>query len=389
MRRRQVWNARDRALITAATGAGADAAAAYRAFTQQGLDELAADQLWLLPLVWHNRDAARLSPEDAEAMRDRYLEAALWTRPTLEAGLAAMRELEAAGIETMALKGAAALARFDGHIGLRPMADVDVLVPRHQARPALDTLMAQGWWPAAARREVIGVTHAIDLVRGWRERLDLHWSATNTPGDDATIWARSQRTVLAGQPVRIPSPAAQLLITCVHASLNGPGRLTWAADALLILSGSPPVDWDELIAEARRRRVAVPLRSALRALIAELGAEIPRRVVRDLDAYTPGVTERLAYRVALKPGRGAPQLVELYRFQRLVAIDDPDRAPTLLGHLARRWGFRSTPAFLTACFVRAVETARHGYAQSWYDHARLPDRSLPDALRDALKSRPA
>lgn len=60
-------------------------------------------------------------------------------------------ELERAGIPTLLLKGAAFVADTRLDAGMRPMNDVDVLVPSNRVRETIELLGDSGLEPASTR----------------------------------------------------------------------------------------------------------------------------------------------------------------------------------------------------------------------------------------------
>jgi hypothetical protein len=209
------------------------------------------------------------------------------------------------GIPVLALKGLALLRRY-GDLGLRPLSDVDVLVRRPHAPALMRALPTAGWraraddGPAPARTEArLAETHAVGFVRG-RAEIDLHWASLAedlSPGGDDRLWSRSTAVTLpvpgtrgAGVSLRLPSDPDLLLQVCVHgARWSRTSAITWVPDALLILKADPRgFDWSALVAEARARRLQVPLAETLRFLREELDAAIPAHVLPALEAEAPG-----------------------------------------------------------------------------------------------------
>ncbi|HEX4034418.1 MAG TPA: nucleotidyltransferase family protein [Solirubrobacteraceae bacterium] len=362
--------ARQRELILAATAASGVADQAWKRW-QHGGELLDIDQASyrLLPLLWSNRQAAGIGEDQLALLKGCYRQSLWQVHRTLAAGMSALDALDSPQVPTMLLKGAAILSSRPAQMGVRPMDDVDILVPRAAARAAIDLLEADGWRAVHGPLRPLGVWHAIDLERAEHERVDLHWSATTVPGDDRAIWEDARPAKLLGRSVQIPSPTFQLLITCVHGVGANPAPVRWLADALLILRGVDEIDWVALVNEARARRVTAALADALRGLREHFDAPVPVGVLGQLGGRR-ALGERLANRVASADGRGAVYLIELHRYRRLRAIGDPDRARSFLGHCARRWGFDSSASLARAALPRLVQLARHGRADPWSDFAR-------------------
>jgi hypothetical protein len=367
----RAWpTARQRELILAATGASGVADQAWKRWQRGGeLLDIDPASNRLLPLLWSNREAAGIDEDKLALLKGCYRQSLWQAHRTLAAGMSALDTLDSAQVPTMLLKGAAILASRPAQMGIRPMDDVDILVPRAAARVAIDVLEADGWRGVYGIRHPLGVWHAIDLVRGEHEEVDLHWSATTVPGDDRAIWEDARPAKLLERSVLIPSPTFQLLITCVHGVGSHPAPVRWLADALLILRSADEIDWVALVDEARARHVTVALEDALRGLREQFGAPVPAAVLEQLGGRHK-LGERLANWAARADGRGAVYVTELHRYRRLRAIGDPDRAGSFLGHCARRWGFDSSASLARAALPRLAQLARHGRADPWEDFAR-------------------
>ncbi len=368
----RAWpTARQRDLILAATGASGVAGQAWQRW-QHGGDLLDVDPAShrLLPLLWTNREAAGIDEEQLALLKGCYRQSLWRVQRTLAAGASALDALDDAQVPSMLLKGAAILASRPAHLGIRPMDDVDILVPRAAARVALDLLEGDGWRAVHGPLRPLGVWHAVDLVRAEHERVDLHWSATYIPGDDRAIWEDARPAKLLERSVLVPSPAIQLLITCVHGVRPSPAPVRWLADSLLILRNSDEIDWVALVDEARARRVTIALEGALRGLREQFDAPVPAGVLRQLVGGRHELGERIASWAARPDRRGAVYLTELHRYRRLRAIDDPDRPRSFVGHCARRWGFDSSASLARATLPRLAQLARHGRADPWEDYAR-------------------
>jgi hypothetical protein len=362
--------ARQRELILAATAASGVADQAWKRWQRGGeLLDIDPASYRLLPLLWSNRQAAGVGEDQLALLKGCYRHSLWQVHRTLAAGMSARDALDGAQVPTMLLKGAAILASRPAQMGIRPMDDVDILVPRAAARVAIDLLEADGWRAVYGLRHPLGVWHAVDLVRAGHERVDLHWSATTVPGDDRAIWEDALPAKLLERSVLIPSPTFQLLITGVHGVGLDPAPVRWLADALLILRSADEIDWVALVDEARARRVSVALGDALRGLRERFDAPVPAGVLGQLGGRHE-LGERLANWVARADGRGAVYVTELHRYRRLRAIDDPDRARSFFGHCARRWGFDSSASLARAALPRLAQLARNGRADPWEDYAR-------------------
>jgi Uncharacterised nucleotidyltransferase len=288
-------------LLRAALLVGADAVEAWRLLRPRlHVDDLDRSSRRLLPLLGAN--LRRLGIDDSmlasfDAARS---QTAAENRGLFDATRRLLLALRNAGIETLVLKGAALAVAYYRDPGLRPMTDVDVLVPPARAEAAVDVLRSAGWAP-----KTIGVTpaslevqHARPFVDVDGRQCDLHWHTyweDCRPGADDELWAASIRLDFEGTPTRMLGPADQLLHLCVHGSR--PVRwppLLWIPDVLLLLRAGG-VDWPRLVTQAARRGFALRTRAMLGYLSNALAAPIPADALARLQAVPISRGERLEF----------------------------------------------------------------------------------------------
>jgi hypothetical protein len=300
----------------------------------------------LLPLVYR-----RLGPDvfDIEVVgRLKGLYRRSWSRNQLlfKRAAEAIELLGAAGIETMVTKGASLALLSYGDVGVRPMDDVDVLVPIELTGEAVSVLVDAGWSPEKNDPAAWTQVHHSLGFSGPREgEVDLHWFSLWQPASDRELWAASVPMELAGIGTRAPSPADQLLLACVHGTPWSPlPPFRWIADAVTVIrAGGERLDWDRLAAEAERRRLTVATAAALAYLGEEFGAEVPDDLLGQLRAASTSRHERAAFRAACRPDSPLRTLRMAWdRYRRLRDLDTgaprPDGFP---GFACRFWGVDS------------------------------------------------
>ena len=205
--------------------------------------------------------------------------------------------LEAANVRGLALKGIALLDRY-ADPGLRPMADLDVLVRGEAFEAARAALLRAGWEAAdedgAAANAYRGYSH---LKRGGAV-LDLHRDLAGYPRvmavlrvDHDALWRRARPLPRGGWTL---SPADHLLHLALHLVLGSEfGRLLNFVDVARVVSGGD-VKWETVLDEAARWRVRAVLGYVLRVAATSLGAPVPEDV---LSRLAPASAARLATRV--------------------------------------------------------------------------------------------
>jgi hypothetical protein len=271
-----------------------DAFAAWRG--RVSLDLLEGGSLALMPLLYYRLRA--LGVADPALARLKGAHRYHWCRGEVlrRRALEAVDALAAAGIRPLALKGLAMVEHYGGDHGLRPMSDVDLLVPRAQGAAAVAALARRGWRPGPALAgdalgDALEHLHGGALVLGGAE-LDLHWASLVedlSPDGDAGLWRRARARTVEGRALSFPTVTDLLFHVCVHgARFSRAGSVIWVPDAMRLLDGAGgAVDWPGLIQQAAARHLQLPLREALRFLREVLGASVPADVVAALEPPEP------------------------------------------------------------------------------------------------------
>ena len=311
----KLWPSREQLfLLHAATGDGDEPVAAYRSW-REGIDlddDFGWDILRLLPLVYHNLH--RLGFDDPLMGRLKGVYRRAWAetnqlfhkvRPTIEA-------LTEEGLDVLLLKGMPlALSYYRNH-ALRPMTDVDVVVPFRQAKEATRVLATLGWrFSRPVGRDMLRFHHAVQCFGPDGAELDLHWHVTYeacTVEADELLWARTEPLELGELTMRQLDPTALLLHTVVHGvrwNLEPPIR--WIPDSLTVLrTRGAEVDWKRLVELALVIEAPVRLRMGLDYLRKEFGAPVPAWVPETLLSTPVSLRERFDNAQLLKaPSRGS------------------------------------------------------------------------------------
>ncbi len=191
----------------------------------------------------------------------------------------AIGPLTDAGIKPMALKGLALVGRYP-EAGLRPMDDIDLLVPAEVRSHAAKALQQAGW----RRLRHLDPDPGYDLV--FRHPLaagvplELHyelarWQERTNGVDARRLWAARVPVTVLECPAWGLAPELELIALIAHAAKRFHlfGRLLWLVDVAVVVATSSP-DWDEVARLAHVTRMRVSVAAALR-LARRLGAEVP------------------------------------------------------------------------------------------------------------------
>ncbi|MEO7119246.1 MAG: nucleotidyltransferase family protein [Candidatus Limnocylindrales bacterium] len=312
----------------------------------------------LLPLLARNLRANGLDDARLDAMDAITDETRARNDHLFEHGAALMAAMERAGIPTVLLKGAALVVDGYGDTGLRPMSDLDFLVPTEAVDDALPVLAAEGWTP---RYRVTGglrrVSHDVHIGAADGCQADLHWHVFHDfagADDDAELWARTRPGSLAGFPTRMLSREDQLLHVIVHGLrwVRTPG-IRWVADAMTLLQ-TGPLAWERVIDQATRRRFTYRTSLGLRYLRTHLDAAVPEAVVERLVGTPITPLERLEYAVSGRPLGPAARLPGYWcHFVRTSERRGPLGALGFAGYLASAWELPADEGIATAVVGRA------------------------------------
>ncbi len=248
----------DPASLRRALAGGADIGWAVSAASEQRIG----------PLLWRALGAAgsldALGPDGAAlgGVADASRMEALLLLPRAVA--LAVRPLTDAGLEPVVFKGPAVAARYP-EPGLRPMDDIDLLLPQADHRRALDALGHAGWQvarPGGRDTNATVLTHR-EVPSFF---LEVHYALEGasqrvTALDPGTLWAMRQPLECAGTSAFGLPPAEELVVLAAHA--GGPHhrfvRLVWMADLAMIVGAAAthgvPIDWERVRARGRGRTV--------------------------------------------------------------------------------------------------------------------------------------
>jgi hypothetical protein len=356
----------DRLLLTAVLDDGEEAIDAWRSWRAlMPLDDVDAAAHRIVPLAYRRLEGRGIdSDPDFGRIKGIYRQA--WVRNQLvrAEGELALTNLSAAGIETILLKGAAMQGATYDDLGVRPMADCDLLVRPEAAVEACRALEASGWscedCPGPAE-QLVGSTYHAAFRRDRNIAIELHWYSMMLVADEEPLWRASVPQNLGHGPARALCAADQLLHIAVHGLREAEShRVIWVVDAVeTIRAAGQALDWDRVVAEAGRRRVTAYVLPALRYLATLPQAAVPVEALVGLERRRPDRLERLGARVSAHEVTPSRTLVlSLDRYWRYRLLSGPLPRPGYLTVLRMPWGYRSWPDLLVAAARNSLGSVR-------------------------------
>ncbi len=292
----------------------------------------------LMPLLYRNLAAHGVEDPRLGVLKGIYRHAWYLNQRRFHTAAGMLARMQAEGIETVVLKGAALGALYYRDLGVRPVWDVDVLVRRADVPHAAQVLLAAGWTPPARERRslehMLRFRHAKLYESPDCGGIDLHWYPLSEPVPVDDLWDSAIPVVVGGVETRALCPADELLVACVHGLGRYAAPVRWISDAATVARAGE-VDWDWLVARAQQWRVTARLELALRILRTEFAVAIPDDVLARLPAVRRAYHERLAHQALVRrPRRGVSTIVEWDRYRRLRELDS-GAAPAGFGRYLR------------------------------------------------------
>jgi hypothetical protein len=239
-----------------------------------------------------------------------------------------LKKFHDSGIKTMLLKGSAMILLYYKDYGLRPMDDVDLLVPVEKAMESIKILYELGWWIRKDSGPVFNEKYPAFVLENHFEnpngfQVDLHYhlldECSYAGGDDDFWMASTLARMDANLNIHTLNPADQLLHVIVHAMRWNPQPLLrWVADSMMILKNEPEIDWERFIEQATSRRLILPAKNGLTYLHELSVAYVPEHVLNEIQKIPVSSFEYHEFHFQKSPGKLYSGLARMwYRYRRL------------------------------------------------------------------------
>jgi hypothetical protein len=302
----------------------------------------------LLPLVHANLDRQGCDHPRMGLIwglrRRAWVEAQIRIRDTAEA----LSLLADSGIRAMVTKGIPLALDYYEKPGLRPMADIDMVVDADRAAAAMRLLEAGGWQPTqpnmiAKSGYLIAARNAAAFRGQSGVELDLHWHLLHesmTADSARRFWDGAVPILVGGVSALRPGATHMLMHVMIHGMRQDfIPPLRWVADSIMILrKDGARIDWGALIAFARHARLLNRVALALEYLRRTFEVEIPEGVIAEACRARPTIVEKLERAKLIGRGDGRPGRAAQPRFllAKAIRIALSERRAELPG-IAYRW----------------------------------------------------
>ena len=269
----------------------------------------------VLPLVYRalRRECPDLVPGPVlERMAEAYHQNQVLSRAMSREVVRIIRELEAAGLPAMPMRGPALAEAVYGDLAARQFCDIDILVRRSDAIACEQVLQRLGYtslWPCpvdspigrllADRDKGITLAHP---ARAWE--LDAHWRFAERcfpcPPDPDAVWNRATRAALEGRELLCFSAEDLLLTLVCHGTRHAWGSIGLIVDMAEAVRAHPHLRWEHIGEEFRRFHCVRIFHVALLMVGLVADATVPDVLIEEALSdraalrHTRGVWRRLA-----------------------------------------------------------------------------------------------
>lgn len=351
-----LWpSTREQWLVRAVLGADDVVVDAWRAWhADADYDDLAPAEHRLLPLLLER--LRRLGVDDPILEHYHGVFRFFWfrNRVLLRQAARVCRDLEAAGIPVLVLKGVPLSLAYYEHTGHRPMNDVDILVRQADAVRAIERLLDEGWVCANPSLRsldhpdrVVRVRHGLNFRSSTGGQIDLHWAVSRgCLRDTGELWAHAQTVTCGEDRFRTLDSGGHLLVALDQAAeWDGMSPLRWLIDAFRILRRGD-MDWPRFTSAVQCFDQAAAARGGLAVLRDLLGVKVPLDVMTAIDAIRPPLATRLDCRLCSRPP--LPLVGKVLRRYLRCARTRPQHGLSFGRYLAYFWGLPDRRAVLAA-----------------------------------------
>ncbi|MCF8297441.1 MAG: nucleotidyltransferase family protein [Saprospiraceae bacterium] len=208
-----------------------------------------------------------------------------------------------ADIKTMILKGVALSSLVYKDIGVRPMFDLDILVPSHQATKAIELLKSNNWKPE--NDEYLEYNLRFGKGMGFKNDedfdCDLHWHPFfegHGKNSELDFWDNAIPLKIFDTSTLSFCYTDMLLHTFVHGiKWNKEPPIRWVADAFYLINATDfEIDWERFIFQVKKYKVVLQIKEALNYLIEKFNVEVPEEVMSELSKIRITLAEKLVYK---------------------------------------------------------------------------------------------
>jgi len=267
----------------------------------------AARQNSLQALLYYKLRGKHILPQGVEeSWSQAYYQTAAYNSLLLRELDSILRAFAAEGVPVLLLKGAAFVDALYQNPGVRPMVDLDLLVPRDQVERAERALQDVGFgmstsdpWPGFSWRYRNSAAYGRPIAPEPSFYVGLHIRPYDIGYYERTPVAdwfdRAVPVLRDGFAARMPAPEDHLVYLCGHQALHhlyGSSLLRLLDMALLIQGAAGGLDWDAVVRRTAAWRLVLPVRRTLAEIASIWPGLVPEAATAAVSQLTPTPGER-------------------------------------------------------------------------------------------------
>ncbi len=254
----------------------------------------------MMPLLYRNLKATcpeAVPPACLRSLQQHFQANALHSLPYAQELLHLLRQLDASQVRAIPYKGPMLAAKVYHNLSLREFCDLDILVHEQDAAKAIALLQNEGYDCTTASAWEQNFCHYTRKVN-----VDLHWGITQPylafPIEFDHLWQRRETVLMSGAEVPSLSAEDLLIVLVVQVAKDGwcrQSQLIKVCDVAELIHSRPELNWDWVMAEARRKGSLRILFLGLLIATEVLGAPLPPEIAMQVraDATIRGLAARI------------------------------------------------------------------------------------------------
>ncbi len=324
--------------------------------------QLGLDTSRILPLVWRNLHR-HVDSSCMPILKGLYR--STWCKNQIRINhiFPILTALKESNVRISFLKGTALTLEYYQDFGLRPMADIDLMVSEKELGRAELVMKSQGWDrdKKGSLEELVTKYHGVAFTKPNCKDLDLHWrfSWDFTSNFTDQVWRRTKTTTFQNLALESLDPADLLFHVLIHGSRIGyrntfnpqPRVIHWIPDAIEIIRNSK-IDWSQLSDSASITYTRPQVYTSLSYLKTIFAAPIPDNALRELTHKPFSRAENFRCQAAMYPDR--PKFFKTLSYLSRVSTAQivEDRGMAYLDQI----GFQKQIALMLDCLRRRFNT---------------------------------
>lgn len=211
-----------------------------------------------------------------------------------------LKLFSADNIPAVPFKGPAQAAAVYGNLAFRQFGDLDILVHKEDAFRTRTLLEKRGYRFQAELSDA----HELDYLQSQnhhhfclsrndgRATVELHWEVAPRHFAPAIkveeLWRRVEPALLAGQPITGFAAPDTILLLCIHNAKHGWNRLEYICAIAEFLQLGLPINWEEVLLQARQWRCLRMVLLGFQLAYIVLGMRLPEPVQAEINK-TPAI----------------------------------------------------------------------------------------------------